>query len=405
MNIESDGLTQKDFLMAQQNFREARDHVAGLVQVERNFPEALAVMDTLPALWRERTVMQNFRLMAYLRLGHIDAFTDLLLQRPSISDWPAWAALPAYRSIISAPSPLSFNRATHNFFWAEPRESLRDALQEIPLIPLPAPQVHSIRRVVETATGQSIMHPDEWERRLLLGHSRDYYCRFLKKVEARFNRLQARGVAKVDPQLEKLVAENQILVEETDLKPITDILKSGRSVVLLELHGGHRPALNEAFERLSWPRSYIGDGVGVATRGEDFNVPTKGPRSHFDFAHLCKLMRKTVRVVRVLPDGRRGQSKGQTEIGGVDVTVGLGAAQLAYFGKAAFVFGRSRWTDTGVRAEFVPGPVVEDGDSKDAVDEKLISFYRACTIDLLAGDPVDFGLIGGYWPFFGGLKK
>jgi len=278
--------------MAQQNFREARDHVAGLVQVERNFPEALAVMDTLPALWRERTVMQNFRLMAYLRLGHIDAFTDLLLQRPSISDWPAWAALPAYRSIISAPSPLSFNRATHNFFWAEPRESLRDALQEIPLIPLPAPQVHSIRRVVETATGQSIMHPDEWERRLLLGHSRDYYCRFLKKVEARFNRLQARGVAKVDPQLEKLVAENQILVEETDLKPITDILKSGRSVVLLELHGGHRPALNEAFERLSWPRSYIGNGVGVATRGEDFNVPTKGPRSHFDFAHLCEVKAK-----------------------------------------------------------------------------------------------------------------
>ena len=95
----------------------------------------------------------------------------------------------------------------------------------------------------------------------------------------------------------------------------------------------------------------------------------------------------------------------KTEIGGINITIGLGAAQLAYIGKAAFVFGRSCWTDTGVKSEFFPGPVVENADSKETVEEKLVSFYRASTIDLLAGDPINFGLRGGYWKYFSGLKK
>ena len=343
--------------------------------------------------------------MAYLRLERVHAFTDLLLQRPSISDWPAWAVSNAYVGAILSKSTLRYDRETHDFLWGAPKGTLQDALQGIPLVSLPAPKVASIRRVAEKATGRSITEPDEWEHRLLLGKSRNLYCGFLTKLEAHFNRRKAKGGAKADPQLQKLIVQKRDFVEDADLTPITDILESGRSIVLLNLHAGHRPALNTTIERLSGPHSYVGNGVGAATRDGDFNVRTNQPRSTFDFAHLCKLMRKTVRVVRILPDGGQGQSMAKTEIGGVEVPVRLGAARLAYFGKAAFVFGRSRWTDTGVKAEFFPGPVVEDGDSKDAVEEKLISFYRASTIDLLAGDPVNFGLHGGYWPFFSGLRK
>lgn len=386
--------------MEYQNFQNARDHVAGLINVEKNFPEALNVMDTLPADWKDREAMPNFRLMAYLRLGKADAFTDLLLQRPAISDWPAWAVNYAYMSAIIANPTLRFDRATHDFLWGAPKGTLQDALQEMSAVPLPDEQVNALRQVVERATGRPIANPEEWEHRLRLGQSRNYYCHFLIK-------LQQAGAAKGDPQLETLIAQARDLVEEADLRPITDILESGRSVVLLELHAGYRPAQKINRDRLKWPFSFIDNGIWVqtATRDGDFHVRTNQPRTNFDFAQLCKLMRKTVRVARILPDGGQGQSEGKTEIGGVEVPVGLGAAQLAYFGKAAFVFGRTRWTDTGVKAVYFPGPVVEDSDSKDAAEEKLISFYRASTIDLLAGDPINFGLFGGYWPFFRGLRQ
>lgn len=219
--------------MAFQNFQEARDYVAGLIHGEKNFPEALEVMDTLPADWKNREVMQNFRLLAYLRLGRTDAFTDLLLQRPAISDWPSWAVNNAYMSPFISNSTLRYDRATHDYLWGSPQKSIQDALQATPPMRLPAEQVASIQRVVETATGRSSANPDEWEHRLRLGQSRDCYLHFLINLQRTVN-------AKADPELKKLIVQTRGLVEDADMRPITDILASGRSVVLLVLHAGYR---------------------------------------------------------------------------------------------------------------------------------------------------------------------
>lgn len=351
---------------------------------------------SISSAWRNRPQAVVARLSALQQLGQWDDYLSLLFARPKISDWPDRVRATVYNAAVSGQLPS--NRATHDYLWGPLRADLCTTILDTTDIPLSRAAIGGLAKTVERSSGRPIADRVDWEIRVRLGQALSAYYFVLRRM-AKHPEMQ------LDAHIRPLTRRFSQVPEPVDLSCLSSRLASGQSVVVLQLHAGIGRTIRSLLLDSKLPLSLIGRGAPKAKTLDDLHVRTGQPDTVIQFARLCKQMRKSPRMVRILPDGGEGQGFAATEIGGVSIKIGLGAAHLAYLGKAAFVFAYSRWTDSGPTAEFVLGPSIDPQDTKEDAEAKLIAFYRESIIQILSGDPVNFGLRGGYWPVFLGDRK
>ncbi len=271
-------------------------------------------------------------------------------------------------------------------------ESLQSALALSKSTLMTEAQALNLLRRVELATGRSVHNAKDWLERLDEGQKRSIYMSIFAKKTS-WAPLADRSTAAPG----RLPVE----VKAGNVEVVHDLLAQNRNVILLCLHGiPYRPIL---------PVQHYLDSRGLqattiarsATRLEngDCNVVASAEDMPYQLVRLCKALRngQQPRLIEIYPDGAYGQSFATMDIGGTDLLVGLGAALLARHGRAALVFVRPKWQQEVIQYEYSPGPVFDETASQASTEEITTQFYRESFLEVLRGDPIDFGVLGRYW--------
>jgi hypothetical protein len=371
-------------------------------------PEAgLAAMDALGAVARDNGRALVLRAAAFAKLGRaaeMDAVLGRALARPQ----------PQVRDMLRrmllrlfAAKRLPTTALALEAIWGTPGADLRDTILATRPFDMPPHQRDGLQWTLDHLPPDRRPLADYPLERAWEGRLRSEMFGFISNASPDDPGV-VQYVGASDP-----AAAVMGLIEAPDLTLFRPLVGTDDTVIVLQMHGGVGLAVGTSLEHLPVPVSLIRNGDGLpeetvqgmraGSRPGDYHIVADAEDLAMRFTRLCQLMRKGARVVHVFPDGAQGGSFAEAEIAGHRVQIGLGAASLAFYGKSRFVFGRSRWTERGVTVEFTPGPKVNPGDSKAEVEAMMVAFYADCVTEVLRGDPIDFGLRGGFWRQFTGV--
>jgi hypothetical protein len=354
----------------------------------KHFDECVALLLPEIEAGRDLALVMPLALRAAIRARDANALIPVLKAARQLR-----AVTPEVRRMVIGfllPSALEQQTRILALLFGKAPATVEEGLSKLPS-PLLGPD--AIRRLLHAVRAVSltpIVDRPGWIARLTEGHKRAALAKLQRRAVGRRN-----DAAQADPLL-AITARNPEVVQ--------DLVTAGRSVLLLMVHGQEIDPLQPIVPWLTKNAigiSRINNGMKPADKLPDFNVDTSAPDLAIQFAKLCKLMRKGPRVVRILPDGPKGNSFSEIEVGGSRLQVGLGGARLAYFGKSALVFAYPQWTATGLEIDYWRGPDVIEGQTTEEVDALFTTYYRDSLIKVLRGDPLHFGVIGGYWARLG----
>ena len=363
------------------------------LMLQQNLPQAgLELIATLFPIEQKYGRAQILRLTALGLLGGGPEFDSLLLDLVARPKLLPHARQACFRLLNHGRLPVT--HGTYRLLWGPKVDDIQTALKNLGPSDMNEAALSGLVETVLAAKGE-IADRDAYLGRIGLGLQRSCYLNYL--------------ITRPNPSdqidLAPLQAQFNGLFVRPDMSHLADLLSEGGSIVVLQGHCGVRGIVSRALHDLEVPLSLLGNGSRRTVRPGDFHINTSEADLPLRFTKLCQLMRKGARAVRIFPDGLLGGSFAESTIAGRRVKIALGAAALAFYGKSTFVFAKTRWTDDGITADFTLGPKVEPADTKESSEKKLIRFYTHSITELLRGDPIDFGPIGGYWPDFIGARK
>lgn len=250
----------------------------------------------------------------------------------------------------------------------------------VPLVP--HKRARQVLAVVEKATGTRIEDPEAWLARLEEGARISLFSRALRAG-------RPTGAPKAMGQRS---ARTKAVIAE---------MRAGRNVVMLSYHGlrlSQLAPLKRAIGECGVVLARVANHSAQKTEAGIINVDPFAPDFILQFAKLCKAMKVAPqKLVTLLPDGVQGGSFHEIEIAGVPLRVALGAATLAYYGKAQLVISHPRLIGDQFITDYVLGPRIEPEMPKDQVETLVTQFYRDTFVDLMRGDPASLNLTGFYW--------
>lgn len=255
---------------------------------------------------------------------------------------------------------------------------------------IPEAQARRALNLVRQVTGQPIADPQAWLDRLQQG-ARMFQARMV------MNRVNK----DLPPDREAQQAAAAELRAVSNGAVVIDALEKGRNVILLAFHGNRSPTFAPLMQHISEknvPIAEVGNYASERVRDNRQVVDPLAADFVLQFAKLSKAMKAGgPRVLTLYPDGQMGGSFREIDIGGHQVKMGLGAATLAYFGRAAVFICQPRLVDGVYGVEYVPGPDIGPDLDKAAVEDLVVEAYRAGFIEFLGRDPIFFGLLGHFW--------
>ena len=178
--------------------------------------------------------------------------------------------------------------------------------------------------------------------------------------------------------------------------------RAGHSVLFARVHAGVPSVITRGLgpDAVDLPDISIARNVrsGPTPRGglylgtADFSPP--------QFLRILKAVRQRPHQIRIFPDGAAGDDRVPATLLGHDITLGRGAAALAWHGRAATFFVATRWHGTDeIEVRLVPGPVAgATHTDQGAFEAAFHAFYIDALSQILTGPPGDIGLLrGGTW--------
>lgn len=266
--------------------------------------------------------------------------------------------------------------------------------EAMPLMTFPVlPDAEAERRlwIVERAIGQSIDDRAGWIGRLQHG-AKLYSVRSLLNRMIRDDLLPAIAPAPKRPRE---------AAYESNANAVTEALAAGRNVILMGYHGNSPPMLgpiNRYIADHQIPTIIVGNAAERRTPPGGLYIHTLAPDFVVQFAKVAKALKTGgPRVITIMPDGGIGGSFRTFDLAGAKARMGLGAASLAFFGKAKGFLCHPHMVGDRIACRYLPCFDVSAEDSKEAVSDHLTAAYRDGFISLLRGDPACFGLAGNYW--------
>lgn len=239
---------------------------------------------------------------------------------------------------------------------------------------------------------------------VMLGRFANDYMSFIRMALKYYNDLKQASVVLRPDQAERarrlkfLVQRYLAMADAVDLSPLTEPDIAGRNIIILQTHSGMRGLISSAIGRTGLPISLVGNGERLTHGPEDFHLVTNREEGlAFGFAKLGKLLRKGPRIVRIFSDGPQGSGRRQIEMFGQTLNIGMGGAALGHFAPSVLFFAATRWEDGEVKADFLRGPLIDPGQSRQRAEDLFADFYADGIKHVLRGAPQDMGCAGGFW--------
>ena len=366
--------------------------------------QALAHLRGLDEALQRRLPVRLLRLAARAMIGDAaradQMFSQMLLRNPEQA-----GAVMAMRRRLQNLGILPEGRSG-----SPPAIATARQLDEVIPADLPGGTVAALIASPRRLDPGAVAEPEVWTQRLRLGVARTDFMHRLFLVTSE--------QAATAPELAGLYQERLRLFSgfgSQGLEAVTRPLARGRTVVVLQGHGGFQFAVAQVLSGLAVPLTLVGnrhrsgetrreamnlsagDAPMILNHPQDLPIGTLEPGMALTFARLCKSLRKTARVIRILPDGPEGQGFAVADLAGHPVRVATGAAALAFYGRAALVFARTEWQGDHLVARFFPGPVIGPELSLGDAERLMVDFYIGCWQELLLSDPINFGLNRAWW--------
>ena len=180
-------------------------------------------------------------------------------------------------------------------------------------------------------------------------------------------------------------------------------LAGGRSLLFVGAHSGVGSVVGVGLEavRAEWPLPSltISKNASKSAGRQGIRLGTEDLKPT-DFLKVLKTIRKEPHQIVIYPDGPNGRDRGDFELLGKTVSIGLGAAALAWYGRAQTFFVGTRWHGTDrLETYVVPGPIADPDDDRNAFDEAFHRFYLDRLTDIALGPPENIGVTrSGIWP-------
>ncbi|MDO9524523.1 MAG: hypothetical protein Q7J57_03130 [Gemmobacter sp.] len=341
----------------------ARDAIAGGDSNGASF--ALSLLDAFPRLPPAAAILRK----------RIDAMGD--------------AAPGAARDMSQAMRALGWNRAPESI--SDTLQSLDPERLQLHLGPVDEKLISSIYDM----RGDAGMSKAEFRQRALYGRAAGIFLRTMVVLlrRARRDPDQAAEADRIFRQLDAIAGH-------VDDRAIRDRLAAGLGTMAVSLHTSFLRFLRWRVEQIDVPRLVVASNAREASNwGRHAVFQTRGDLGT-GLLRAAKLVRSEPRFVVIAPDGKFGESSASIEIGGRKVHMSMGAAYLAYKGRADTVFHYSRMVAGRVEFTQTPGPVWQDGMLREDWDAEWVPFLRMMVESVVFGQPECMGLSGGMWDDF-----
>ena len=207
------------------------------------------------------------------------------------------------------------------------------------------------------------------------------------------------------PGAERSAAEQGLMaihaVMNSRISPLDDTalrahLEAGRSAVVTLAYAGLTSVHQMGLPLADYPFTIVSNSSLKPNRPNDLHVNADAKNAAKDMTQLGKLMKKSPRVVRFMPEVAQGGTMNVT-VCGQQVKIGRGAAALAFSGGAATFFCQSHWAGTGFEFKLIPGPVATDFTRKESFENAFATFYANCLEGIVLGAPEDMAPEGAFW--------
>ncbi|WP_299620366.1 hypothetical protein [uncultured Tateyamaria sp.] len=288
----------------------------------------------------------------------------------------------------------------YKLFWDKVPASLDEALEA--LNPENAADLYDAR-MIDTLLS---LRPgakedrDAFTKRLLWGHAAADFFTFLRRYTMMLhsNAVTPKDFSDDDRAILQLNRQMSDLVIPPDDTKIAADITAGKTITLLGAHTGMYLLAEPRHFNTSLPRADVNQMTSSnLTSPDHMHVGTASKNFNMEFVSFIKKVQKRQTMIRIFPDGSNGQGKAVVDVLGKEVSLGLGAALIAWKTSSACHYIGTRWHGRKVQIDLVKGPDAATFDRREAFDAAFHKFYADCLIRVIRGAPEDMVARGLFW--------
>lgn len=358
-----------------------------LVQLRRDkrHDDILALLDAVPAIEARNSALAFARLMALEQSGRIEELKAALGRVEVRPGDPNALFITRMRGRHNVADP-SFET-----FYGPLQRDLGEILRDLPVDRWDGPRLGRIAEGLYALAPDRPMPLADYRRRYVWGHVADTFLFSLMRQNTE------------DPAIRRLRRQIRDLAVPFDPVPLVAAEQAGRSILFARAHAGINAVLSTRIPSLSLPDVLVERHARAPqsrSRSDDRSIRlATGSDLQTDFLKLVKRIRKAPHQITIYPDGPDGGEHRAFTLLGHEVQLGMGAAMLAWHGKAATFFLGTRWQGERILIDLVEGPVADGGD-RDAFEDAFHRFYLERLEAIALGPPEDIVGRGGVWRAF-----
>lgn len=237
----------------------------------------------------------------------------------------------------------------------------------------------------------------EWQRDFrkscMLGKFFDYIMAIETHVA---KRLSTNVVVQEVAQARLRFSQLPIRKDPAVLQEIAASWAEGRSIVMLMPHAGFMGASEQQVTGLGIPVTKIA-AQPLSDYSDPNNIVISAMGNYqFDFVKMVKGLKVSPRLLIIYPDGEHGEQR-EVSLLGRRMSLGKGAAMVAYRCKSATFFLKTVWRDGMISLDLTQGPRADAYADQESFSRALDDFYLEGLRGIVMGAPQDMAPLGGFW--------
>lgn len=180
------------------------------------------------------------------------------------------------------------------------------------------------------------------------------------------------------------------------LQQIRESCAEGRSIVVLLPHAGFTAVSEQQLMELGIPVTKVAARALSDYSNPDNITIAASSNDPFDFVKMVKGLKASPRLLIIYPDGEHGEQR-EVSLLGRPMSLGKGAAMIAYRCKSPTFFLKTIWRDGMICLDLAQGPKADAYADQESFSRALDDFYLEGLRSIVMGPPQEMAPLGGFW--------
>jgi hypothetical protein len=180
------------------------------------------------------------------------------------------------------------------------------------------------------------------------------------------------------------------------LQEIRESWAEGRSIVVLLPHAGFIGVSEQQLMELGIPVTKVAAQALSDYSNPDNIIIAASGNNPFDFVKMVQGLKTSPRLLIIYPDGEHGEQR-KVSLLGRPMSLGKGAAMIAYRCKSPTFFLKTIWRDGMISQNLTKGPRAEAYADQESFSRALDDFYLEGLQSIVMGPPLEMAPLGGFW--------